>query len=397
MSDPIRVAFGRLLVVALALVVLGLPAAATAADPYEIHAILSLTGGAAFLGNKEAEGIRVVEAAVNKAGGIQGRPIKVVVEDDQTNPQVAVQLMNGLIAQKVPIFLGASLAAACSAQLPLVVNSGPTQYCLSPSIRLTPGSYVFSANYGTDDIFPVMLRYLRDRGLKKIAVLNGTDATGQDGDRILEGQLRLPENAGLTLVANEHWNLTDLSVTAQLSRIKAAGAQALFVWTTGTPLSTVLHGFQESGMEIPIISSGGNMVYAQMESLKTVMPRELLFPGPPVFALDAVTDRGVRRAIDTFYTTFKAAGIKPDQIHAFSWDVMQLVVDVLRKQGLDASAAQLRDGLASVRGWNGVMGQYDFRATPQRGLAPTWLTMLRWDPSKVTWVAASRPGGAPLK
>lgn len=398
MSNVARAFCSALAVILTAVLVGGAPPAllAQAPTPYELHAILSMTGPAAFLGSKEAEAMRIVEGDVNKRGGIRGRPIKIVIEDDQTNPQVAVQLLNGLIAQKVPIFVGATIGAACGAQLPIISKDGPTQYCLSPVIKITPGGYAFSANYAVDDILPVMLRYLRSRGIQRLGVLNGTDATGQDGDHSLEALMREPENAGLSVVAWEHYNLADLTVTAQLARIKAANAQALIVWVTGTPLATALRGLKDSGLDIPVLTSAGNMVYAQLESYKDFAPHELLFPGPPVFALTALTDRGVRRAIETFSQTFASAGVRPDQIHAFTWDVMQLVVDDLRRQGLEASAAQLRDGIATVRGWNGVMGKYDFQVTPQRGLAPTWITMLRWDPAKQTWVAASRPGGQTL-
>jgi len=384
------------LVFALLFATLCLPSSA-AVDPYEIHAILSLTGPAAFLGNKEAETMRIVEAEVNKAGGIGGRPIKIVMLDDQTVPQVTVQLTNQLISQNVPFFVGATHSAGCSAQQPLILKTGPVQYCLSTTIPIVPDSYSFATNYATIDIFRTVARYLRLRGFTKLGVLNGTDATGQDGDRIIEGVSKEPENSALSLVAREHYNLSDLTVVAQITRIKAAGAQALLVWTTGTPLATVLRSIQDVGLNIPVFTTSGNMVYAQLESYKAFMPRELLFSGPPVFARDAVTNRGVRSAIDHFFTTFKAAGVRPDQIHAFTWDVMNVVVQALRKRGLGVTAAQFRAEIANIRGWDGVMGEYNYQAVPQRGLEATWLTILRWDPEKVIWVAASRPGGTPLK
>ena len=70
--------------------------------------ILSLTGVAAFLGRSAQRDFERVETYVNAHGGIKGRPIKFVISDDQTSPQVAVQLTNQLIAKNVPLMLGPS-------------------------------------------------------------------------------------------------------------------------------------------------------------------------------------------------------------------------------------------------------------------------------------------------
>ncbi|HEY5348200.1 MAG TPA: ABC transporter substrate-binding protein [Candidatus Lustribacter sp.] len=383
-------------IVAALLLAAAVPRAAIAAEPYEIDAVLPVTGGAAFLGKQEAEAIRLFEASLNKAGGIRGRAIHVNVADDQTNPQVAVQLMTQALARHPAIVLDGGPATTCRATAALIAN-GPLQYCLTPSIHPAPGSYQFSAMYSSDDILGVSMRYLRERGLKKIAVLNGTDASGQDADQILAALIKTPEyqNAGVSFVAYEHYNLSDLSVVAQLTRIKAAGAQAFIAFTTGTAIATVLHGMQDLGLDIPCVTSPGNMSYAQMESYKAFMPKELLFAGPPALVPEQLTDRGVKKAVADFTATFKAAGGgRPDLLAAVAWDPMGLLAAALQKRGLDATPAQLREELAGVRDWAGTLGRYNFVAVPQRGVSQNWVIMERWDPAKDAWVAISKPGGS---
>ena len=73
-----------------------------AGEPFEINAILSLTGPAAFLGTKEEQSLHAMETVINASGGIKGRPLKFVVSDDQSNPQLAVQLVSAMAAKKVP-------------------------------------------------------------------------------------------------------------------------------------------------------------------------------------------------------------------------------------------------------------------------------------------------------
>src|SRR5277367_666039 len=80
-------------------------APAGAAEPFEINVIVSLTGPFAFIGSAEAASIRAIETLVNKQGGIKGQPVKMVIQDDQSTPAVAVQLASAIIAKKVPVML----------------------------------------------------------------------------------------------------------------------------------------------------------------------------------------------------------------------------------------------------------------------------------------------------
>lgn len=379
----------------LALSLSAVPATVRAADPFEINVIVPMTGGAAFVGKEISDALHVVEDSVNKSGGIRGRPVKFVIGDDQTNPQVAVQLTSGIVAQKVSVFMGSAIAAMCNAQAALI-KDGPLMYCFSPSINPTPGSYVFSGMYASDDLNAVSVRYLRERGLRKIALLNGTDASGQEAEKALIAIGHLPENNSVSFVAMERFNLSDISVAAQLARIKAAGAQAIISFVSTAALGTVLHGVNESGIDIPVVTSTSNASYAQLDTYKANMPKELLFAVPPILAPDQIADPTVRRSVQAVVSAFKAAGIRAGNLQALAWDVAHLTIAALQQQGLNATPAQLRDAIDGVRGWYGGMGRYDFRAVPQRGLAASSLVMARWDPATSSFVAVSRPGGLPM-
>jgi branched-chain amino acid transport system substrate-binding protein len=114
-------------------------ALAATEDVLEINAFLPLTGAGAFIGKQEAATLGVVEAMTNKAGGVQGRKIKFVIQDDQSNPTVDVQLASASIAKHVSVIIGPSLTGSCGAIAPLL-KSGPVLYCLSPGFHGQPGS-----------------------------------------------------------------------------------------------------------------------------------------------------------------------------------------------------------------------------------------------------------------
>jgi branched-chain amino acid transport system substrate-binding protein len=377
--------------------VVAAPLTAPAADPFEINAILPVTGAGAFLGKEESDALAVIEALTNKGGGIDGRPIKFVIQDDQSNPQVAVQLTNGVLAKKVSVILGSSLVSNCSAMMPLV-KDGPVMYCFSPGIHPPDGSNAFSSNISTNDLILASARYLSARGLKKVGLITSTDATGQDAERAIDAAFGDKGPYGTSIVAREHFNPTDLSVSAQMSRIKASGAQALLAWSTGTPAATLLRGVADVGLNVPVITSEGNLTYAQMKSYAGFMPKELLFPAPPAAALDQLAAGPVRTAVQSYVDAFKAGGgVRPDIGQCLAWDPTMLVIAALKKAGLGASGEQIRSTIAAFKGYVGVNGIYDFHEVPQRGIGVDAVVMVRWDPAKENWTGVSKLGGAPLK
>jgi branched-chain amino acid transport system substrate-binding protein len=384
----------RRLAGAMLLAALLAPLGARGAEPYEIDAIISLTGQLAFIGQSQAQTLRVIEDEVNKTGGIRGRPLRIVVSDDQSNPQLGVQLANIAIAKKVNVILGPSLTAVCSAVLPLM-KDGPFNYCFSPGIHPTSG-YVFSGEVSTGDLVAAGIRYFRLRGWTRLAIIIATDASGQDVDHGIEVALAAPENKSMTVVAHEHFNPTDLSVAAQMARIKAAKPQVLITWGTGTPEGTLLRGVADAALDVPIFTSAANLTYAQMKAYGGFLPKEMLFPGFPFLAPDQLARGAVKTQVMNFLADFKAAGIKPDNGQGISWDPTWIVIDALRKLGPDAAPAQIREYVANLRGWAGIVGTYDFRAVPQRGIDIDQVVIVRWDPAKETWVGVSKPGGIPL-
>ena len=99
----------------LALFVLLMSPVRGAAEPYDFYAILSLTGASAFVGQGSAQTLNAFERMVNRTGGIAGRPLHMIIEDDQSSPVVAVQLASHIYAKGVPAIMGPSFGATCVA------------------------------------------------------------------------------------------------------------------------------------------------------------------------------------------------------------------------------------------------------------------------------------------
>ena len=381
-----------------AISMLAFEGAAAPARAYDINVILPLTGGASFLGKEEQKALQLAEPLLNTTGGIQGQPVHFEFYDDQSNPQTGVQLSNRVIGAKPAVVLGSSLVAVCNAMAPLM-QDGPALYCFSPGIHPPAGSYVFTSSVSTLDLADAMIRYFRLKGWTRLAFMTSADATGQDAEHGLDEVVGRPENTDITVVERAHFNTTDVSVAAQIEHIKAANPQALIAWSTGTPIATVFKGIIQAGLDIPIGTTNGNMTYAQMNQYASFLPKQLYIAAPEWVQHDGVIklDPAVEAAQARFFDAFKAANAKPDIAATLAWDPVMIVVDALQHLSPNASAQQLRDYIAALKGFAGINGIYDFTKVPQRGLNVQDAIVTKWSPTAQTWQLVSKPTGIPLE
>jgi branched-chain amino acid transport system substrate-binding protein len=368
---------------------------ACAADTRDIDVILPLTGGGAFLGKAEQQALAQYEKAVNSTGGIHGKPLKFVFHDDQSSPQVAVQLANQVKASNPPVILGSSLVALCNAMAPLM-KEGPLLYCFSPGITVTPGSFVYSTSISTKELAAALLRYFGRKGWKKVALITSTDASGQDANRNFKSLVGSEGHKDVELVAEAQLNPTDVSASAQIQRLKGANPDVLVAWSTGGPIGTIFKAIRDAGLEVPVATTNGNMTYAQMAQYAAFLPKELYIPAAdflkssrPVRVDDASAAR------ELFFKAFEGTDIKPDGPSTYAWDPALLVVEALRKLKPDVTAEELRAYFRDLKGFAGVNGFYDFKTVPNRGLDESNVVVTRWDPAAQTWLVVSDPLGIP--
>jgi branched-chain amino acid transport system substrate-binding protein len=367
--------------------------AAAAAEPYEINVILAMTGGAAFLGRQESQSLLLLADVVNKKGGIAGRPLKFNIADDQSSPQVSVQLMQALIARKVPVVIGSSLLAPCAASAPLIEKAGPVVYCLSPGIEPKPNGYMFSASAAAIDDMVSIGRFLRSRGWTRVALIVPTDATGQVFDDAFARAMAMPENKSIVILDHEHFAPGDLSIASQAQRAKSVKPQVIIGWGTGTPFGTVLRAINDVGFDGPVIGGVGNMIYAQLSQYASFMPKEMYFSGRRAVT-EAARPGPVLDMQRIYFGAFARAGSKPDFANSLAWDPAMIVVSAIQHLGTAATPDQIRDYILGLHSWAGVNGMYDFRDGRQRGIGINAVVIDRWDANAGQFIAASQMGGA---
>jgi branched-chain amino acid transport system substrate-binding protein len=366
---------------------------------YTIHAILSVTGRNSFLGVDEKASLEGLQKLVNSTGGIDGHPVNFDVADNQSTAATSVSLASPLLSQ-VPVLLVGSATATDRPVDELETGNGPVIYDLSPGDHPAVGSSVYSASNSTTNQTLAFINFAKAKGWSHVAAITSTDSSGQDGwDNI--SKAAAATDGAVSVANHQTFDPTAVSVTTQLAKIKAANPQAVFIWTTGTPLTTVLAGMQQLGMSsIPVMTSNGNESYKQMQSLGSALPDQLYFPSSQ-FRLSPGTLTGqAKTLVDQFNATMKAGGqAVPDEGNALVWDPALLVISALRKLGVDATAQQIHQYISSLTNYVGIAGAYNFASKAQadnRGLTIKSVYVTEWNKSKQDWVQASGPSGAAL-
>ncbi|MGA2395542.1 MAG: ABC transporter substrate-binding protein [Candidatus Lustribacter sp.] len=369
---------------------------APAADTYVIPVDLPLTGSGSFFGQGEQQILRLLEKRVNDTGGIHGQPLRFDFLDDQSSPQVAVQVVSGAQTSQPAVILGPGVSAECLATQPLVKN-GPVLYCLSPAVYPPAGSFMFGAYMTTESVERATVRYIHDMGWRRIGMLATTDTSGQVGVRGYQRAIAAHEKGYATIVALERFNPDDVSVSAQVARIKAADPQVIIAFAAGAPFGTILRGLRDAGLDLPVDTSSANTTPVALARYSSILPTTLIVNGSAFDGRKFLPPGPLKDACDELDAVLRAGnGGSPGATELLAWDAGRLVVSALRALPAGATAEQLRTYIAQLHRFAGVNGIYDFRTGDQHGLTDTDVVVSQWDAQAKIMVAVSRPGGAPL-
>jgi branched-chain amino acid transport system substrate-binding protein len=239
-----------------------------AADPIKIGMSEPLTGDIAASGTYVANGARIATEVVNSSGGVLGRQIQLILEDNKSNPKEAVATAEKLLSgDKVPVLLGAwgsTLTLAIMPrlmeyQVPMVVetaSSGKITTSGNPWVfRISPPSSVEAKVFGDSRLEKF------SPALKKADMLVVNNDWGRGAAEEFSKMLRAK---GIQIGVSETMapDATDLS--AQLAKIKQSGGDTLFVTTGIEQLTLVLKQAQEQRVPHRIVSTGGSSAPDQL-------------------------------------------------------------------------------------------------------------------------------------
>ena len=292
------------LAVAIALCTSAASRDAKAADPFLVGLISPMTGPMGSVGTPSTAAILWWEHAVNEAGGIRGRQVKVDVCDDEGNPEKAVTCARRQIENGAVLILDNSVSGTIRAIMPMLGN-GPVMVVASPIINPDPKTYVFQISPTDLDITKGLLNYLKANKVSKLAMIAATDSTGEAN---ANNAMQVFPAAGVNLsLARIDLRATDASI--QLANI-IKDNPIIYSGYSGAGAATVVKSFYDLGLTIPFIISNANLTEAFMKLIKDNMPPRLLGVGLGVMVPGFLQEPGKTR-FEKFKSSYEALRKEP--------------------------------------------------------------------------------------
>ena len=309
---------------------------------YRVGVILTLTGGPARAGTRERDGAIAAAEQINSAGGIHGRKLDLVIEDDAADPNAAVIAFNKLANRgDLAAVIGATLGAATMAVSPLSKRAGIPHMAPNATYEVTRtgNDYLFRVFVPADVEVDATIALLKRKKFARIGILHSTDAYGKQGADLIRGA------KDLNIVAVEAFALSATDVTPQLTKIRSARPDVILVWA-GTPFAGLaVKNAGQLGITGPLIS--GTAASSQEGSLDAARGSSALAnwlvastidPGNPLPRQAAAV-----KALKEKY------GYEPDGFVAAGWDAVHLLAAALRSAGPNPTREAIQGALEQTR------------------------------------------------
>lgn len=376
---PIRIRLTALMIACIAVLgwVTGCGSTEASGEPHRIGVILSLQGVNAGIGEAERSALTLEAKRINASGGIDGRPIELLFEDDASDATRAIEAASRLIEERnVVAVIGPSGTAASMAIRNDVDRSAVPQVTLAGGAVLTDDfdEYVFRTAHSDAVAIPFILDYMAGRGFDRIGLLTDTSPFGSDARAI--ALARLPK-AGLELAEDQTFDLGDTDMSEQLSAIKDSGAQAILLWTSGKEAAIVADNGQEAGIDSPIVGGPANG-RAEFITGAASAAEGFAACGGRILSPASIEDEADRDLAEDFIQRYSEEyGAPPNTFAGYAYDALHLIAAALNRLPDEFTPANLRDEIENTSDFAGISGTYTFSTSDHDGLSVDDLVMYR--------------------
>lgn len=354
---------------------------AAAAEPIKIGAFFALSGPQAHIGTPTKLVAELAVKRINAAGGINGRPLELVMGDTESDPAKAASIAKKFIHQdKVAAIIGPTSTGEGmqvkkiveEAGIPIVMTVGGDPPIMAET---GPYTYIFKSPQRSSTAVARLFTYLRDKKLTKLGLMYATDPFGKDGVGWLK---KLAPEYGLTFVAEESFGPKDIDMTAQLTKIKNAQPDAIVVWTVGPAGPIIAKNKAQLGITIPLFQCHGQPDPKYIELAGPASEGDRM-PATKLMVADELADTDPqKKVIQEFIQLYKEAGLDkqfPINTHSgYAWDAVYLITNAMKKAGTDPK--KLREAIEQTKGYVGISGIYNLSPEDHNGLGVDSMVMV---------------------
>ncbi len=350
---------------------------AVAQEPIKIGSFLSVTGGAAFLGDPEQKTLELYIEKINAAGGVLGRKLQLVAYDSAGDAEKARTFAKRLIEQdKVDVIVGGSTTGETMAVVPLVeVAQIPFISFAGAVVIIEPvKKWVFKTPHTDRMACEKIFIDMQSRKFSKVALISGNGGF----DKSMRAQcLGVAKKYGIDVIADETYGDKDTDMTAQLTKIKnTAGVQAVLNAGFGQGPAIVTKNYRQIGITLPLYQSHG-VASKEFIKLAGAAAEGVRLPAAALLIAESLPASDPQRSVVVSYKKEYESRFK-SEVSTFgghAYDGLMLAVDAMKKAG-STDKAKVRDALEGIRGYMGTAGVVNMSASDHMGLDLSAFRML---------------------
>lgn len=327
-------------------------------QPIIIGAVQPLTGPVSMHGLASVDGMKIAAEKINSEGGVLGRPIKLVIEDGKGDPVESINAIEKLIRKdKVPAIIGCWASSATLAAMPIVKrNKIPflVEVSTAPMITDQKNEWVFRFTSHNDIDGALMEKYLVPKlGFKKVAYM----AVNNDwGRSMAKAVSEIMERTGGEVLFVEYFSPAESNYTPILTKIKASGADTIFITTSMQSVAVILKQFTELGMHMNRFVTSA----IQAEWVINTVGKEgtegvYFFNRYAAYSPPKGKEEENKKLIEAY---MKISGQIPDAGVAFSYDAVYVMADAIKRAG-EPNPAKIRKALEETD-YVGLSGRVKF-------------------------------------
>ena len=308
---------------------------------------------------------------LNAKGGLLGRQVEMLVEDDQGKPDVSATVARKLVDAGASFILSVSLTPATQ-QAQSVTLETKTPHMTPSNSGDTLTTQINNPNFwqtgplGSTQI-ATLLSYARNKNYKRVALITDNSDLGQLTNKFFKGAL---ENAKIQIVSEEVVPRGSTTADPQLQKVRAANPDAIFLTGVLTPENVlILRSYRQLGLKQPLL---GN--YNFSVPIYTTVAKGLLDGVTFVDAFDPAKPQ-TRAFIESFK---KDSGHEPYNLNGYGYDGVMLVADAIKRAG-STDKEKVREAMQATKGYVGVMGGvgavYGFHDGKRTGFDPNGMVV----------------------
>jgi len=348
---------------------------AGAAETIKVGAVLAVTGPASFLGAPEARTLQLLAEELNAKGGIGGRKIQLVIKDTAASSEKAVSFAKQLIEEeKVFAIIGPSTSGETMAIKNLAEESKTLLLsCAAAEVIVNPvARWVFKTPQKDSDAVIRIFQQMKKMGLSRAGVVTSNTGFGKAGKEQLE---KLAPGHGIRIVVSEVYDKAATDLTAEVTKLKAAGVDAVINWSIEPAQSIVIKNARQIGLKVPIFQSHGfgNIGYVKAAGAAA---EGVVFPAGRLLVADVLPDTHPQKAVLLAYKKDYEARYKEDvsTFGGHAYDAFLILTKAIQQVGPDRE--KVRTAIENMKGLVGTAGVFNFSATDHNGLGLDAFEML---------------------